>query len=58
MLAIHNYMVLVGQNQPISANDEMGVRIVKTILNELVKLKKEEIWDAYRVVEEDSQPDK
>jgi len=36
----------------------MGVRIVKTILNELVKLKKEEIWDAYRVVEEDSQPDK
>lgn len=36
----------------------MGVRIVKTILNELVKLKKEDIWEAYQVIEEDSQPDK
>ena len=29
----------------------MGIRIVKTILNELVKLKKQDIMEAYKVVE-------
>jgi len=58
LLAIHHYMVLVSQNQTMSQNDEMGVRIVKTILNELVKLTKEDIWDDYQVVEDDGQPDK
>jgi len=28
----------------------MGIRIVKTVTNELVKLKRESIWEAYRVI--------
>ena len=29
----------------------MGIRIVKTVANELVKLKRESIWEAYKVIE-------
>jgi hypothetical protein len=29
----------------------MGIRIVKTVVNELVKLKRESIWEAYRVIQ-------
>ena len=30
----------------------MGVRIVKTVTNEIVKLKKEDIWQHYEVVQQ------
>lgn len=29
----------------------MGIRIVKTVVNELVKLKREKIWEAYSVIQ-------
>lgn len=29
----------------------MGIRIVKTVTNELVKLKRDSIWEAYRVIQ-------
>lgn len=35
----------------------MGIRIVKTVINEIVKMKREGIWTAYRVVECHSNPD-
>ena len=34
-----------------TANDEMGIRIVKTVVNEVVKIERENIWEAYKVVE-------
>lgn len=50
LLAIHEYMVSIDHDNK-SSNDEMGIRIVKTVVNELVKLKRDQIWTAYRVVE-------
>jgi hypothetical protein len=36
----------------------MGIRIVKTVINELVKLKRESIWEAYRVIQCHGKQDK
>ena len=49
LLAIHEYLVVINHDNK-TQNDEMGIRIVKTVVNELVKLKREKIWDAYSVI--------
>lgn len=36
----------------------MGLRIVKTLINEVVKIKKEKIWEHYTVVENHTAEDK
>ena len=56
LLSIHEYLLVINHDNR-TQNDEMGVRIVKTVTNELVKLKKEQIWVAYRVIECHGQPD-
>src|SRR6185436_7158165 len=50
LLVIHEYLVVVNHDNK-TQNDEMGIRIVKTVVNELVKLKRESIWEAYRVIQ-------
>lgn len=35
----------------------MGIRIVKTVTNELVKLKRESIWEPYKVIQNHSTAD-
>ena len=49
LLAIHEYLVTINHDNKTS-NDEMGIRIVKTVINELVKLKRDSIWEPYRVI--------
>lgn len=51
LLAIHEYLVSVGNEQK-SNNDDLGLRIAKTLINETVRLKKESIWDHFAVVEQ------
>lgn len=36
----------------------MGIRIVKTMVNELVKVKGKQVWDAYKVIEQHESKDK
>lgn len=36
----------------------MGIRIVKTMVNELVKVRGRNIWDSYRVIETHESRDK
>ena len=50
LLAIHEYLILINHDNK-TQNDEMGIRIVKTVVNELVKLKREQIWEAYNVIQ-------
>lgn len=46
LLATHEYLLKKpASNQ--AKSDEVGIRITKTIVNELVKVKREEIWDYY-----------
>lgn len=56
LLAIHEYLVTINHDNK-NSNDEMGIRIVKTVVNELVKLKRESIWEAYRVIQCHGQAD-
>jgi cytoskeleton-associated protein 5 len=49
LIAIHEYLVVVNHENK-TQNDEMGIRIVKTVTNELVKLKREAIWEPYKVI--------
>ena len=56
LLAIHEYLIGPSLGQEDSHGDEVGIRITKTIVNELVKLKKHTIWNYYEGVE--SHPEK
>lgn len=56
LLSIHEYLCIIDHENK-TQNDEMGVRIVKTVTNEIVKLKKEAIWGPYKVVEEHPKED-
>ena len=47
---IHEYLIIIDHDNK-SANDEMGIRIVKTLVNELVKVKGKQVWDAYKIIE-------
>jgi hypothetical protein len=56
LLATHEYLL----KKPASTqakSDEVGIRITKTIVNELVKVKREEIWDYYGGVDAHSTQD-
>ncbi len=50
LLVIHEYLIVIDHSNK-SSNDEMGIRIVKTVINEIVKVRKETIWDSYKIVE-------
>jgi cytoskeleton-associated protein 5 len=47
LVAMHEYLI---ENKLGNSNDEIGVKSIKTILNELVKLLNEKIWDYYEPV--------
>ena len=50
LVSIHEYLVIIDHNNR-SQNDDLGIRIVKTLINEIVKLKGESIMKSYTVVE-------
>ena len=49
LVAIHEYLASIGANR--SNNDDLGMRIAKTLVNEIVKLKKDSIWKYFEVIE-------
>jgi len=56
LVSVHEFLLVIDHEQKTS-NDDLGIRIVKTLINEIVKIKGEGIWDAYTVVEAHPQPD-
>lgn len=56
LLAIHKYLCIINHDAK-SQNDDLGIRIVKTLVNEVVKLQKDKIWDCYSSVENHEKPD-
>jgi hypothetical protein len=50
LLVIHEYLLVINHDEK-SQNDEMGIRITKTVINEMVKIKGESIWESYGLVE-------
>jgi len=52
LMQIHEYLLVTSPLPPfIHPHDELGVRTVKTIINELVKQIKEDIWTHYSSIE-------
>jgi len=49
LMVIHLYMISIDHEKK-SSNDEMGIRIVKTLVHEMVKVKKNSIMQSYAVV--------
>lgn len=56
LLAVHEYLIVIDHNNK-TTNDDLGIRIVKTLVNEIVKLKGETVWDAYSVIGDHATPD-
>ena len=57
LLSVHEYLVTIDFEKK-QSSDEMGTRVVKTVINELVKLKRDAIWDAYQVIDAHAKPDR
>jgi hypothetical protein len=55
LIAIHEYLASIGQNR--TNNDDLGMRITKTLINEIVKLKRDNIWKYFDVIEKHDKPD-
>lgn len=55
LVSIHEYLVTIDSNK--TQNDDLGTRIAKTLINEIVKLKKDAIWDNYNVIQNHPKPD-
>ena len=55
-LSMHEYLISVNHDNK-SPNDDQGIKMIKTVINELVKLKRESIWDSYQVIECHGHPD-
>jgi len=51
LIALHEYMLVNPSNVPKTANDDIGIRIIKTIINDLVKIRGELIWEDYKAIE-------
>ena len=49
LLSINEYLLVINHESK-SANDEQGIKIVKTVLNEVVKLKRDSMWESYAVI--------
>lgn len=46
LVAIHEYLVSVSSDEKTS-NEDLGMRIAKTLINETVRIKKEAIWEPF-----------
>ncbi len=56
LLSIHEYIIKKPTMED-TKSDDVGIRITKTIVNELVKVKKDNIWDYYEGVDAHLTPD-
>jgi hypothetical protein len=55
-ISIHEYMLVINHKNR-SLLDEQGIRIIKILVTEIVKTKREQIWDSYQVVRCHATPD-
>lgn len=56
LVCVHEFLLQI-KNTTKTCQDDIGIRIVKTILNELIKIKQEGIWENYQAIEKHSQAD-
>jgi len=57
LLEFHKYLCEFSSDISEDNGVDIGVKTIKTIINELVKIKGEAIWSAYSVITMHGQPD-
>jgi len=58
LLSLHEYLLMIPPSAlPKSANDDIGIRMGKTIIYELIKVRGEGIWEDYKIIELHQKPD-
>ena len=57
LICIHLYLISIDHEKK-SNNDDMGIRIVKTLVHEMVKIKQHSILESYKVVQRHEVEDK
>lgn len=57
LIAMHEYLIEHKISNAAASGDEMGTKTIKTIINELVKLQGENIWESYEPIRSLSKPD-
>lgn len=55
-LSFHEFLLVINHDNK-TQNDETGIKIIKTMLNELVQLKGNSIWEPYAVIRYHNLPD-
>lgn len=56
LVAIHEYLSTINlQNK--THNDDLGVKLVKTLIIEIVKLKKDKVWESYAAIDQHPKKD-
>ena len=56
LLSMHEYLLVINHDAK-TPNDEMGIKAAKTMLNEFIKIKRDNIWQDYAVVKQHHIPD-
>ena len=58
LVTLHEYLLLIPPSAiPKSANDDIGIRMAKTVVYELIKIRGESIWGDYKLVQQHKKPD-
>ena len=56
LVAIHEYLSSINQSNK-TRNDDLGEKLVKTLIIEIVRLKQDKIWNYYSAIEKHPQKD-
>ena len=56
LVAIHEYLSSINQSIK-TRNDDLGEKLVKTLIIEIVRLKQDKIWNYYSAIEKHPQKD-
>ena len=55
-LSMHEYILSINHESK-TPNDEVGIKMVKTIINEIVKIRRDDVWTPYTVIKVHRRPD-
>jgi hypothetical protein len=56
LLSIHKYLIIVNHENK-TPNQDIAIKTAKTLLNELIKIKRDEIWKDYAALRQHQIPD-
>jgi hypothetical protein len=56
LLSIHKYLIIVNHENK-TPNQDIAIKTAKTLLNELIKIKRDEIWKDYAALRQHHIPD-